>query len=468
MLVPTFPGKLPIIGHVHKLMKTEKLFQLLISIGEYSLKAGDVTKLYLGPMPVYVVTDPEDVSTVLNKCLEKCFVYKFIEPMVGKMLVAAEVPTWKRNRRILDLCFKQNILDEYLELFNSQASRFVEGLAEDVGKGEVDLTEKIVKSVLETSCRTTLGVRLDGKDLVNDNYIGAVNETLEILSARVCKPWLMSDYIFNKSIYKTKLTKALETIFGLSEHMVQLRKSEHLQRLKKKGGCNSEGRRIQSVIDVVLENTVTETNSLFTDVELRNIADNLLLATYDTTIYEMLFVFICIGSYPDVQEKIYQEITEVLGEDGRLSKENISQLVYLEAAIKESIRLYPIGPIVARDATSDTKLRNVTIPSGSSIMVHLWSVNRNTKYWGFDAEEFKPERWLNTDTVPDHPAAYASFSPGRRGCIGKTYALMYLKATMIPLIRKYKLIADHKNVKLDLKVLMKPVSGHLVEIEERQ
>lgn len=64
-------------------------------------------------------------------------------------------------------------------------------------------------------------------------------------------------------------------------------------------------------------------------------------------------------------------------------------------------------------------LGNVTIPAGSSIVVHVWSVNRNSKYWGPDAAEFKPQRWLSSGTVPDHHAAYASFAPGRRSCIGK-------------------------------------------------
>ena len=63
------------------------------------------------------------------------------------------VPVWKRNRRIIDLCFKQNILDGHLDLFNDQAERFVEQIAEDVGKGEVDLTEKVTRTVVETACR---------------------------------------------------------------------------------------------------------------------------------------------------------------------------------------------------------------------------------------------------------------------------------------------------------------------------
>ena len=63
------------------------------------------------------------------------------------------MPMWRRNRRVLDLGFKQNILDDYLEPFNDEAEQFLELLAEDVGKGEVNLTEKVTRTVVETACR---------------------------------------------------------------------------------------------------------------------------------------------------------------------------------------------------------------------------------------------------------------------------------------------------------------------------
>ena len=52
---------------------------------------------------------------------------------------------------------------------------------------------------------------------------------------------------------------------------------------------------------------MTDTSSLFTDAELKNIADNVLVGAFDTTINEMLFCVACISSYPEVQEKIYHE-----------------------------------------------------------------------------------------------------------------------------------------------------------------
>ncbi|CAH0697236.1 unnamed protein product [Spodoptera exigua] len=464
--VATFPGKLPFIGHAHKLINTEEAFLNVVSFGEYSMKNGGVAKCYIGPMPFYVVTDPEDVSIVLNKCLDKLFVYKFIEPMVGKMLIAAEVPTWKRNRRIVDLCFKQHILDNYLQVFNERAERFVEALAEDVGQGEVDIRKKITRSILETTCLTTMGINLDGKYEINDKYAQAINVCLNTLSGRIYKPWFIIDFIFNLSSDRKKLDEALETVFEFSKETIQLRKAEHLQRLQQKEDINNKGG-FQSVLDVLLENSVTETDSVFTDVELRNIMDNVILAAFDTTIYQILFVLTCIGSSSDVQDKLLEEINLVLGEDGSLRSDNLSQMVYLDAVVKEAIRLYPIAPMTGRQTTTHTKLRNATIPAGSSIIVHVWGINRNPKYWGSDANEFKPQRWLDSTTLPTHQAAFASFGPGKRGCVGKNYAILYIKATVVSLLRKYKITADHTKLKFVCKIMIKPLSGHLIKVEKR-
>ncbi|XP_075986358.1 uncharacterized protein LOC142983408 [Anticarsia gemmatalis] len=466
-LVPVIPGKLPVLGHALQCCNSKNLYNFLRYIGKFTCEKGGVASLYFGPVPFYVVTDAEDITMVLNKSLDKMFVYKLIEPVLGKMLVAAEVPAWKRNRRIIDLGFKQKILDDYLDLFNREAARLTQVLAEDVGRGEVDVTDKATRSVLETTCRTTMGERFDGKDLVNDNYVKAVDTLLQIISLRLFKPWYMIEYIFNMSRYKKMSDESSKIFSSLSKQMVKLRNEEHMQRLKNKEVLKSNGSRFQGLLDILIENSVTDTGSTFTDEELTNLVDNVLLAAFDTTVMELVMILVCLGSRREVQEKIYQEIQDVLGVDGEVTKENISKLVYLEAAIKETIRLYPIGPVIARQATNDVELRNVTIPAGSNIIVHLWAANTDPEYWGPDAKEYKPERWFN-DSLPEHPAAYASFSPGRRGCPGKAYALMYLKTTLAPLIRKYKFTADVTRVKFDVNVMMKPTSGHEIQIEFRE
>ncbi|CAH2217774.1 jg23711 [Pararge aegeria aegeria] len=100
-------------------------------------------------------------------------------------------------------------------------------------------------------------------------------------------------------------------------------------------------------------------------------------------------------------------------------------------------------------------------------MGHIWALNRNKEYWGPDADEFKPERWLD-GSAPKHPAAFASFSPGRRNCIGKSFAMAMLKITLTHVIRGFHITADDKKLELEFVVLLKPVAGHLMTLRLRQ
>ncbi|CAH2226575.1 jg1321 [Pararge aegeria aegeria] len=96
-----------------------------------------------------VISSAEDLTTVLTRSLDKMFIYDLIKPYVGAELVAASVPVWKRNRRMLDMAFKPHILDGYLELFNQQAVRLTGIMANHV-HNEMDFTNVITRNVLET------------------------------------------------------------------------------------------------------------------------------------------------------------------------------------------------------------------------------------------------------------------------------------------------------------------------------
>ncbi|VVC90281.1 unnamed protein product [Leptidea sinapis] len=150
-----------------------------------------------------------------------------------------------------------------------------------------------------------------------------------------------------------------------------------------------------------------------------------------------------------------------------LTKEDLSSLTYLEAVIKETIRLYPIGPVIARHSDKKVQLKNFELPSGVPVVVHVWSINRNPEVWGPDADQFRPERWLDPNSIPSNPAAFASFGPGRRNCIGKSYSIMLMKTVLSHFVYNYKITSDHTKLQFELVVMLKPYSGHLVKIEKR-
>ncbi|CAG9569438.1 unnamed protein product [Danaus chrysippus] len=176
-------------------------------------------------------------------------------------------------------------------------------------------------------------------------------------------------------------------------------------------------------IRVLLE--MFSNSDAFTDSDIRQHVDTFVVAGEDTTAGVTMYCMLLVGSYSQVQDKIYEEIKDIFGDDERdVTKEDLSKLVYLEAVLKETMRYYPIVPIIGRHLDKDVKLRNCTLSRGRTAILSIYGIHRHPM-WGPDADEFKPERWLAP--LSNIQKMFAGFSMGRRICIGKTYAMASLK-----------------------------------------
>ncbi|XP_064074794.1 cytochrome P450 4C1-like [Vanessa tameamea] len=426
------------------------LFKRIQIIGERTNESGGVAKFFFGPLLVHVVTSPDDASTVLSNCMEKMFVYSMIEPYIGCELLAAPFSLWKTNRRLINHAFKQNILDGYTDLFNKQAERLSVAMAAEINK-EYDFRKIITRILLETSFHTTMGIRVNNNGVIIDNYAKAISRVLEILVVRFTRPWLMFDSIFYWTSLKKEQDQCLQQMGNLSdEYSVYITEN-----------------RIKNSLDILIERTVTEENQILTDHQIRLIIDNILTAGFDTMSSQVLMILINIGSHPDVQKKIYEELISVMGDEDRpISKTDLGRLTFLDAVLKESIRLYPIAPVVARTSTTDVQLNNYILPANCHILVHIWAANRNKNFWGPDAEDFRPERWFD-GSVPSQPVSHASFSLGRRNCIGKLYGLTFMKIIVARIVKKFTITADENKLELEFAIMLKPSRGHLIKIEPR-
>ncbi|VVC90275.1 unnamed protein product, partial [Leptidea sinapis] len=217
-----------------------------------------------------------------------------------------------------------------------------------------------------------------------------------------------------------------------------------------------------------METCKNDKTGAFTDREIREHVDTMIVGGHDTSANVLMITLVLIGSFPEVQEKIFEELRQVFGKDDRdVTKQDLSQLVYTEAVLKESMRIYPIVPVTARMLDKDVKLKNCTLTRGRTCFTFVYGVHRHP-VWGSDAEEFKPERWLDPTTLPESPHAFAAFNMGRRICIGKSYAYMSMKTTLAHLMRRYKIQADHTKLKFKIDVMLKPSDGHSISIQRRE
>ncbi|CAH1641546.1 unnamed protein product [Spodoptera littoralis] len=463
---PILPGSLPLIGHAHQLFGNRKhLWIFLKYIYDYSLRHGGVIEFWLGPHTFYVVTDPDDIGTVANACLTKSYFYDFAKDFLNNGLITADAVTWKSHRKLLNPAFNQQVLNTFMNEINIQARSLVSDLEEKVGKEPFDVRNHFIEFTLKTVSRTSLGLDTKDQKMIDNDYAEAFHSMLNSYCERSQKLWLHFSFVFNISALKRKQAQLKTKLNGYINPVIRKRKMDLKTKSSTDDNDTTRPGKFKPILDLMLH--LADEKDAFTDDEIREHLDTFVAASYDTTSTALTYIMICIGSYKDVQEKIVEEIQEVLeNADRDVGKEELTKLVYLEAVIKETLRLYPVVPWTGRKIDINVKLKNYTLKAGTTCFMGIYGLHCHPM-WGSDVKEFKPERWLNSATVPDHPNVYSPFGIGKRYCIGKQYSMMVMKTTLAHLLRRYRINSNIEDLVSEFDVVLKPVSGHLLTLSSR-
>jgi long-chain fatty acid omega-monooxygenase len=221
----------------------------------------------------------------------------------------------------------------------------------------------------------------------------------------------------------------------------------------------------------------------FPDDVLQWIALNFVLAGRDTSSVALSWFFWTIMQRRDVERRVVLEIASVLretrGDDtGRWTEEpldfdELDRLVYLKAALAETLRLYPSVPQDSKYVVADDVLPDGTVvPAGSAITYSIYSVGRMESVWGKDCAEFRPERFLSADGTrfepPKDAYRFVAFNGGPRTCLGKDLAYLQMKsiASAVLLRHSVELVPGHKvEQKMSLTLFMK--NGLRVQVKPR-
>ncbi|KAK3759060.1 hypothetical protein RRG08_022049 [Elysia crispata] len=182
--------------------------------------------------------------------------------------------------------------------------------------------------------------------------------------------------------------------------------------------------------------------------------------TTSTTIYWC--VLICLH-YPEIQEKVFKEITTHVGRDRLPKLSDKPNLKYLNAVIKETQRFAAIAPILSRDVTGDFELKGYTVPKGSLVLLNVASALHDAKPWG-DPDNFRPERFLDADGNPmKDPKEFIPFGLGKRFCLGDALAKMELFLCLSAMFQRFRFEAEDSYGKLPslegtFQIVLKPAA----------
>ncbi|KAM1109056.1 hypothetical protein ACFX13_008631 [Malus domestica] len=175
---------------------------------------------------------------------------------------------------------------------------------------------------------------------------------------------------------------------------------------------------------------------------LRDIFISFLLAGRDTMASALTSFFWLMGTHPNAASAIRLETDRVLGiNQGLKSFEQMQELHYLQAAIYESMRLYPPVQFDSKFCEQDDVLPDGTfVRKGTRVTYHPYAMGRIQESWGSDCMEFKPDRWLKDGVFfMENPFKYPIFQPGLRVCLGKEMAVMEMKTVVLSLLRRFNI-----------------------------
>ncbi|XP_052821947.1 cytochrome P450 27C1 isoform X1 [Octopus bimaculoides] len=178
-------------------------------------------------------------------------------------------------------------------------------------------------------------------------------------------------------------------------------------------------------------------NPSFSMAEIYSNMAELFLAGLDTASNSLGFAIYLLASNPEVQEKLHDEISRTL-QGQPCQSSHLTNMPYLKAVLKESMRLYPVIPIGARITTEDIVLDGYHIPKGTCLMINNYAMSRDERNFP-NANEFIPERWFRSDTRKFHPFAVIPFGHGSRSCIGRRIAELELYLAITHLCQNFRL-----------------------------
>ncbi|KAK6638581.1 hypothetical protein RUM43_006848 [Polyplax serrata] len=435
------PVGLPFLGNSLSLTGgQDAFFKLLL---KYRQKYGPIFKIWVGMRPFVFISDSKYVAPILNSSLhiDKSYEYTFLHPWLGTGLLTSTGSKWHSRRKLLTPTFHQSLLEEFIEPIVRKSQILVSQLEKEVDGPPFDALSYTKLCALDIICVTAMGKDLNVQLSKGTEYVRAVDGLNKILQRRFITPWLKPNFIFERCSQGKEQRIYINVINEFVSKVIQERKLELLNKETQVEHLNKR----RAFLDLVLQ-TAAEGEYL-TDEDVKDEVNTFMFAGHDTTSVAISWSLYILGKHPIVQRKLIDEFeTLVKGEIPTYSE--LQKLEYMENCIKETLRLYPVVPLIARDIKHEIQIgEKLTLVPGVTALIFTPSLHRDSIVFQ-SPEEFRPNRF--TENKTRNPFSYIPFSAGPRNCIGAKFAMIEIKIVLYYILKHYEVHSVDSEQELNL------------------
>ncbi|KAL0483246.1 hypothetical protein AKO1_011532 [Acrasis kona] len=400
---------------------------------------------FFGPLDSVIVVDPDAIKKVVlnDRVFPKLDILRNklvpINRMLGDNLVFLNGKDWKQHRHIINPAFYD--ISKFVGRFDKHIDTTLEILArQEVNNVSEAMTNMAVDILGETVLGHDLGAQEGRIDTILKSYNLLVSGSSDFV--RFMFPSVnMIPSKFNQE-FDYHLSKLNEFVYKIIDEA----KIKNKKLLK-----DEQEHEEPTLLDLMIQSQLCEKDFAMDDKMLRDNAVVFFVAGHETTASALCFALYQLSQHPEAQQRLYDEIIDITEGQGDLTIEKLASMDYLDAVIKETLRLHPPINILDRVAHEDTVLCGYKIPKGTVVTVGVYTSQTCEKYYGPTAREFRPERWLEQNGKDIHRFAHVPFGAGARVCLGNNFSLVEQKLFLVKLLTKFMLKPDPKYPRLQYK-----------------
>ena len=404
----------------------------------YAMQMGEVSLL---TSKLFMINDPACVRHVMQDAVAQypkhSLLHEALKPLLGDSIFTTNGAQWLRQRQMMNPSFAQARIDvAFAHMQGAQAAMQARMRDWDLSHAH-DVQDEMTHVAADIIFRTIFSQGIDE---------GAARHVIsEFIKYQEMAPKLMLPAVYGISWltawrYRNRFNAAAATIREQLLGMIRPRMKSH------EAHTSADGYEPRDILDSLMDARDETTGLGFVELELLDQVAMLFLAGHETSASAMAWSLHLLAHSPAIQARMRDEFNQVTA--GRpLQAAQLRDLSLTWSVFREALRLFPPVGFIARSVTAQDEMRGKKIKPGDSVVIAPWLIHRHRDLWD-DPDEFKPDRFMDSDTGESRNAsrdAYLPFGAGPRVCIGANFAMQEAVLILSHIVRDFDILpsTDH-------------------------
>ncbi|XP_066346247.1 cytochrome P450 704C1-like [Miscanthus floridulus] len=395
----------------------------------------------LTPTCNYIYTvEPANVEYILKTNFANygkgVMTHDVLEDLLGDGIFNVDGAKWRHQRKAASHEFSTRVLRDYSSgVFRDTAAELAGIVATAAAAGEkLDMQNLLMRSTLDSIFKVGFGVSLGVLSGCSDEGAVAFARAFDDANEQVLYRFFDLSWKLKRLLNissEAAMKRSIRTIDGFVYGVID-------RKIEQMGRDQQEFAKKEDILSRFLLERESDPGC-FDNKYLRDIILNFMVAGRDTTAGTLSWFLYVLCRNQHIQDRIAEEVRAATSGDGDLgapelvaclTDDAVSKMHYLHAALTETLRLYAAVPVDVKYCFSDDTLPDgYAVNKGDMVYYQPYPMGRMKFLWGADAEEFRPERWLDDAGVfvPESPYKFTAFQAGPRVCLGKEFAYRQMK-----------------------------------------